>query len=197
MDQKSNGADRFAAVPGRARFLEELADREAIRDCIWRYCRGIDRCDAGLLRSAFWPDALDSHAVPGKPPRNAHAWIEKVIPRLYEFVMTSHLVTNVLIRVDGDTAHVESYFWAVHQEERDGRMEDAHAVGRYLDRMECRDDEWRIAHRHVLIDWFRVGDVASDRAKGLFGTPDENGDRGGKDYSSVFFATPGVESPSR
>ena len=27
---------------------EELADREAIRDCLARYCRGVDRFDAGI-----------------------------------------------------------------------------------------------------------------------------------------------------
>ena len=40
---------------------DELADREAIRDCMYRYSRGIDRCDVELLRSAYWPDATDNH----------------------------------------------------------------------------------------------------------------------------------------
>jgi len=31
-----------AQIPG------ELADREAIRECLYRYCRGIDRRDADL-----------------------------------------------------------------------------------------------------------------------------------------------------
>jgi hypothetical protein len=73
--------DPFASVPNRDRFIAELADREAIRDCLYRYCRGIDRCDAGLLQSAFWPDALDSHAMPGKPAINAYDFIARVIPR--------------------------------------------------------------------------------------------------------------------
>ena len=180
--------DRFAEVPSRARFAEELVDREAIRDCLWRYCRGIDRCDTDLLHSAFWPDALDSHAVPGKPPLNAYKWIGKVIPLLDAMHRTVHQVTNVLIRIDGNRADCESHFWAVHQEERGGRTEDVHAAGRYLDKMELRDDQWRIAHRHVLIDWFHVGDISSDWSKGMFGGPLDQGDRHGKDHSNQFFA---------
>src|SRR5580692_7323689 len=40
---------------------DELADREAIKDCLYRYSRGIDRCDMELLRSAYWPGAMDTH----------------------------------------------------------------------------------------------------------------------------------------
>ena len=31
--------------------LDALLDREAIRDCLYRYCRGIDRCDEETLLS--------------------------------------------------------------------------------------------------------------------------------------------------
>ena len=183
--------DRFAEVPSRAQFIEELADREMIRDCLWRYCRGIDRCDADLLHSAFWPDALDSHAVPGKPPLNAYAWIGKVIPLLDAMHCTSHQVSNHLIRISGSHADCESYFYAVHKEDRNDRVEDVHAIGRYLDHMERRGEEWRIANRHVLIDWFHVGDVSSDWEKGIFGKPSEYGDRHGRDHSSRFFGVKG------
>ena len=45
--------------------LQSLLDREAIRDCLLRYCRGIDRCDEEALRSAYWEDATDCHASLG------------------------------------------------------------------------------------------------------------------------------------
>ena len=41
--------------------ITELLDREAIRDCIYRYCRGVDRADEASLRGAYWPDATDQH----------------------------------------------------------------------------------------------------------------------------------------
>jgi len=181
-------SDPFLTVLPRDRFLVELADREAIRDCLYRYCRGIDRCDADLLRSAYWPDGLDSHAVPGKPPLNAYDFIGRVMPKLEMMQRTQHQITNSLIRIDGDNANVESYFWAVHQEHRDGELQDVHAAGRYLDRFTKRNGEWRIAHRHVLIDWFRVGEKSSDWSQGMFGKPSEGGDRFGRDFSGSFFA---------
>ncbi len=41
--------------------LTEFLDREAIRDCIFRHCRSIDRADGEALCSAYWPDRTDRH----------------------------------------------------------------------------------------------------------------------------------------
>jgi SnoaL-like domain len=46
-----------------AQFRDELADREAIRDCLYRYSRGVDRCDEDMLRSVYWEDAFDDHVL--------------------------------------------------------------------------------------------------------------------------------------
>src|SRR5512140_1867312 len=94
------------------RKLTELLDREAIRDCIYRYCRGIDRADEAALRSAYWPDATDRHGAYAGP---ASAFIDKVLPNLRggRFV---HHVGNVLIELHGDVAAAESYFIALQQD---------------------------------------------------------------------------------
>ena len=44
-----------------SQILIELADREAIRECLYRYSRGVDRLDADMVRSAYWPDCTDNH----------------------------------------------------------------------------------------------------------------------------------------
>jgi len=44
-----------------AAFGLELADREAIRDCLTRYARANDRCDEALRASVFWPDATTEY----------------------------------------------------------------------------------------------------------------------------------------
>src|SRR5579863_8399880 len=41
--------------------MEELLDRQAIRDVVYRYCRGIDRLDMKLVRSCYHPDGIDHH----------------------------------------------------------------------------------------------------------------------------------------
>ena len=43
--------------------LRELLDRQAILDCIHRYCRGVDRFDREMVLSVYHPDAIDHHGV--------------------------------------------------------------------------------------------------------------------------------------
>ena len=40
---------------------QQLADREAIRECVLRYSRGVDRLDVEQMKSAYWPEATDDH----------------------------------------------------------------------------------------------------------------------------------------
>ena len=46
------------------RFLHEQRDRALITDLIHRYSRAVDRLDADLLRSVYWPDGTDDHGRP-------------------------------------------------------------------------------------------------------------------------------------
>ena len=41
--------------------LDDLIDREQIRDVIYRYARGVDRRDYELVRSCYHPNATDDH----------------------------------------------------------------------------------------------------------------------------------------
>jgi hypothetical protein len=45
------------------------------------------------------------------------------------------------------------------------------AGARYIDRMEKRNDEWRIARRVVQIDWIREYEGSADLEKGFQGVP--------------------------
>ena len=136
-------------------FLEELADREAIRHCLARYCRGIDRLDEGLLQSVYWPGATDDHV---NFVGTGQDFIPHVLRALEPMRQTQHLIGNILIDMDGKSAaHCETYFQAFHSIPKadGGSAGDVFVGGRYVDRFEKRDDEWRIASRVVIIDWFR------------------------------------------
>jgi SnoaL-like domain len=166
----------------------ELCDREAIRDCLMRYCRGADRCDEALLRSAFWPDATDSHAMPGRAPLNAYVFIERILPKLRAMDRTMHTLGNILIELAGADARVETYFHAYHRlREADGRARDVVTAGRYLDRFVRREREWRIAERVVVIDWFREFADSADWQQGVFGGPCVMGGKHPEDISYALF----------
>jgi hypothetical protein len=131
--------------------LQSLLDREAIREALMRYCRGIDRADEECLRSAYWPDASDCHgAYQGK----VQGFIDQALPRLRRGGLRSHVIGNILIELHGPQAAVESSFIALQAPmTSSGVHTETFLCGRYADRFEQRSGEWRIAERTVIYDW--------------------------------------------
>jgi hypothetical protein len=147
----------------------ELADREAIRDCLYRYARGIDRLDEDMMRSAYWPDAIDSHLSFTGTVQELITW---GFPLMRAMDQNVHIIANVMIRLNGAKADVEAYFYGIQRAKLDGVMRDTLAAGRYLDKFERRGDEWRIANRIVMTDWFRPYPDSADWTNGPFGMGD-------------------------
>ena len=155
--------------------LAGLADREAIRECLYRYARGVDRLDADMLRSAYWPDCVDEHTGFAG---NAEEFIAWAFPIMATMDQTMHMIGNVLIMIRGQTADVESYFYGIHRINLPGGgKSDVIGAGRYLDNFEKRGDEWRIARRHVVTDWFRQYPDSADWSQGMLGIMMEPGGR--------------------
>jgi hypothetical protein len=130
--------------------LQYLLDRLAIQDVVNRYARGLDRHDDDVLRSAFHEDAVDNHG-PWVGGREAFvAWANG--PCHGHTNAHLHQITTHNCEIDGDVAHTESYCQWVH------RLKDEETVwvggGRYVDRLEKRDDEWRIVVRRLVLDFF-------------------------------------------
>jgi hypothetical protein len=137
--------------------VQLLWDHRQIEDCLNRYSRGFDRGDMEIAKSAYWPDALDDH--PGFCGL-AHAMCDHFDTYHKDvWESTQHHITNTQIEIDGDTAHAESYVLGVLTRKGDGEVSDI-AGGRYLDRLERRDGEWRIAARKVIVEWCCVVDGA-------------------------------------
>lgn len=143
----------------------EFADREAIRDCLYRYCRGIDRLDIDLILSAYWPDATDEHG--NFLANSAQEFVEHAVPIIQSIDLTTHFIGNVLMQIEGEMASVESYIQAFHRMRRDdGSSYDHISSSRFIDRMEKRGGEWRIKHRLVVRDWFREFPDSAEWNKG-------------------------------
>lgn len=137
-------------MKGRASTLDDIVAREAIRDCLARCCRALDRRDRHLLESVFWPDAVDDHI---QFKGDAAGYVDWVMPLLAQIDLTSHCLGQILIDVDGDSAAVETYFQAYHRFTTAEPPRDELLCGRYVDRFEQRGGEWRIAFRRVIADW--------------------------------------------
>jgi hypothetical protein len=132
--------------------LRATADRLAIQDVLCRYARGIDRCDIDVLRGVWWSGARADY---GNGEVDAVDWSGDVVIALAAMRRTQHFLGNMLIDLDGDQATAETYCRAYHEVDgADGPIE-MEVGGRYLDRLERRGGEWRIAHRRYVHDWNR------------------------------------------
>lgn len=125
--------------------------RREITEALYRYCRGIDRMDADLIRSAYHSDGYDDHGDMFRG--GVEDYIAWVLPMLSErFVSTMHTLSNISIVEDGGNAKVESYLIAYHVSAGTGSMRVFGA--RYVDRFEDRPGAgWRIAHRTLVSEW--------------------------------------------
>lgn len=126
------------------------AERE-ITAVLHRYCRGIDRMDPDLIRSAYHEDAIDDHGDAFRG--GVEDYIDWVLPVLRErFTSTMHTLTNITIEIEGDTAYAESYLIAYHVTSGTGSLRVFGA--RYVDRLERRPEVgWRIFHRVLVPEW--------------------------------------------
>ncbi|WP_076999798.1 nuclear transport factor 2 family protein [Variovorax sp. KK3] len=157
---------------------ERIADRMQIQDCMYRWCRAVDRLDFSGIRDVFHADAIDMHGAYDGPVDGLVDWISK---RHAAIPFSMHAVSNLLIEFAGsDLALVETYVRTTQRypaEARaaldqlaggkagtgDGGM-DLMTCSRYVDRFERRDDRrWKIAHRTLVADWKQFVPVPADQ----------------------------------
>ena len=142
---------------------QELQDKAEIREVHMRYCRGIDRMDFDLVRSCYHPDAIDRHGAFEGSVEGFIKWAGEVLPL---FDSTMHFTGNQYVKVEGKVAFAEHYAQAFHRTKpADGKPAADWIVNvRYVDRLEKRDNEWRIADRIVVYDSERTIPVSTDSA---------------------------------
>lgn len=132
-------------------YLELLLARQDILDCLIRFSRGMDRFDWELFLSAFHPDAIISAGEFVGGPEELYTWARDLHEQGQS--ATHHNLLNHSCELDGDIAHTETYYLFV------GRNRDATnwlAGGRYIDRLQRRDGEWKIVLRTNAIEWSGV-----------------------------------------
>lgn len=163
--------------------LKALLEREKIRDCIGRLARGEDRRDAELITASFWPEAMIDHGVFAGSFEEYLAWVVPV---------TRHVLGQSLFDVRSDTALAETYVTSYHRVTVGYEDRDTVIGGRYLDWLEKRCSEWRIAQRTMLYDWYQDFGQSVDWSQGMMGIPLRAAHYLGRavdDYSETFFGT--------
>jgi 3-phenylpropionate/cinnamic acid dioxygenase small subunit len=124
---------------------DERSDRDQITDVLVRYATGIDRQDWPRFRTCF---TADVHADYGE----IGVWdgvdaITEFMATTHEGMpATNHMLSNVAIDLDGDSAKVVTYVHAVLVVSRDPEHS-VDAVGSYADTFVRTADGWRIRER--------------------------------------------------
>ncbi len=151
--------DRTGLVPTD----QEVAHRLAIAEVLAVHSRGLDRNDAELIKSAYWPEAeVDYGGFKGK----AHDFAALIGPALSAYELTQHLLGQTVIVLEGSTATTETYVRARHL--LCGAQEEIDFSGRYLDSFELRNGQWKMIHRQVVMDWSRRAGVVDERESNAF-----------------------------
>ena len=132
--------------------LEDLLAKDAIRELVLLYCRGVDRKDFALLRTLYTRDGVDAHGI--RYDGSAEGFVDYLETSLAPVEIGAHYVCNHLISVDGDRAEGEVYALGYHilPDGQGGRIEDFAGV-RYLDKYRVEDGRWKFASRNVMFDF--------------------------------------------
>lgn len=133
--------------------VEELLAREEIHDVLKRYVRAVDRADAELMVSCYHDDGFDDHGMFRGPAAEFAEFVCGERSKRYE--ATHHFIAPPNIRVNGESAYVDTYCIA-HQISGpdDAGQRFDYVIGvRYVDRFERRAGRWLIAHRTAVFDW--------------------------------------------
>ena len=149
--------------------LQELADRQAITDLIYRYCRAMDRMDH-KQGYALWHEDGTADYGPDVFQGTGRGFIDWVCESHKHVDAHSHQISNVVIELDGDRAGSEAYVTATLRAKRDGKHTQITVWGRYIDQWSKRDGRWGIDHRINVLDYDEVREV----------TPIKEHDRGGR-----------------
>lgn len=138
--------------------LDDIIAKQEITDLVGRYMRGLDRLDRELLRSVFHDNAYTDYGFYKGGP---DGFVEMAHGALKNHLSNHHMIGQTNIDIDGNVAYGEIYFQAFHRIIEQGNERDLIISGRYVDRYEKRNGQWKIIFRSEINDWAR-NDPASD-----------------------------------
>lgn len=165
--------------------LRNLEARRQIEAALARVARGVDRLDRELMISGYHPEAMDYHgSFEGSPTEFADWVIERHTGNVEQCM---HFLGQINLEIDGDRASCESNVVVFYRVVKEGVPYDMLSPGRYLDRFECRDGEWKIIERLAMHEKDRLDPVVF-KMQGPFVDMLSKARRDKEDPSYAFFS---------
>ena len=146
--------------------IEQVVATQQIYNVLMRYIRGNDRADRELVKSVYWEDGYDDHGSMFQGP--AWEFSKLFTPEVMSALGLGSLedpsgggltfLMNHFVEFEGrDVAYSEAYFTTSGVQIIDEETaSQGWFAGRYMDRFERRNGEWRIFHRICVQDWGRT-----------------------------------------
>jgi len=167
--------------------LDDVVSHQAIIELGCRYVRGVDRGDPEMIMTAFHDDAAIVSGAFNGSAQDFSVEIGKLLDEISPRV--AHTVTNHWIDISGDVGVGESYVIA-YQNTLGDDPQDVMTGGRYVDRYERRNGEWKISHRTFVLDWTTSSPSKDLMGLGMFEEM-VKGERGKGDPVYAFWQTAG------
>jgi hypothetical protein len=139
--------------------LQYAADRAEIEDLQARYMFALDWQDGAVYASTFTPDGVLDWA--GGIAQGRAAIAEEVAGMRAVFARKEaadaprrparlrHMITNVTLKIDGDTAEGRAYWFELNNDNRD-RWPYVGGYGHYIDRLARVDGRWLFIYRKIF-----------------------------------------------
>ena len=127
--------------------LERIEAQLSIQQTITRYCRALDWLDAELLQTCYTPEAAIDYGFYKGP-------VEGFFPVVMEIekaaLHRSHLLSNIAIDLDGESAEVECY--GIATSTLDGKTLNVFG-GRYHNSFQQAAEDWRMSRSQYILDY--------------------------------------------
>ena len=113
----ASGSNAAAAAPrprklSAAQQLDVLASRAEIEELLYDYARGNDHADEAMIRGCFWPESAHKH---GGFDGTSMGFVDFAMRLLPKLKYSKHHISNVSVRVNGNRAFSECYYYAHHR----------------------------------------------------------------------------------
>lgn len=132
----------------------EISDKLEIVDVLYRYATALDSRDRELLSEVFVEEGLFEIGAGVGDFKGVDAIADVVLEFLGGLESSQHIISNPVVRLDGDRASSTCYLHAQHYmpDQRTGGNT-LEVGGTYHDELVRTSAGWRIEHRRLEVTW--------------------------------------------